>query len=250
MILANPNEHEQNDYDFTQYLLTSLWLCMSHLTFRLFSASFIGLSSQSEQPGQTTWLDQENHSMLAMLPPGLVDNNDAFHSAKNSATLGATLDVESLEGQANVRNEVRQETRSRDASESSWRERLCCRCISTPISRFHRGRAGTGNEVKLEELTIRRLKCMVFGALIVATVVITVVFYQYATAKEQDAFRRKASDNGLKVLEAIGTSIHTTMGSIDSFVVSASVRFYNFRCPLPDWYTAICCDVLTSHVVC
>jgi hypothetical protein len=211
---------------------------MSHLTFRLFSASFIGLSSPSEQPGQTTWLDQENHSdlvrtMLAMLPHGLVDNNDAFHSAKNSATLGATLDVENSEGQANVRNEVRQETTSRDASESSRRERLCCRCIPTPISRFHRGRAGTSNEVKLEELTIRRLKVMVFGALIVATVVITVVFYQYATAKEQDAFRRKASDNGLKVLEAIGTSIHTTMGSIDSFVVSASVRFYICRCPLP-----------------
>jgi hypothetical protein len=160
-----------------------------------------------------------------MLPPGNGDNNDASHSRKN----GATLDVELSEGQANERNKVREETTSCVASESSRHEPSCWLC--TPTRLVHQGRAEA--EVKLEELTIRRLKVIVFGALIVATVVITVVFYKYATAKEQDAFKRKASDNSLKVLEAIGTSIHTTMGSIDSFAVSMAVRLFNCWISLP-----------------
>lgn len=158
---------------------------------------------------------------LTMVPPGNEDGNDAFHSRRN----GATPDFELSEGQPTARNEAQHETTSCNTNESSGHVPLGWRC--SPDRSCHRGRVD--DEVKLEELTIRRLKVIVFGALIAATVVITVLFYEYATAKEQVAFRRKASDNSLKVYEAIGTSIHTTMGSIDSFVVSTSVRLSNWR---------------------
>jgi hypothetical protein len=160
-------------------------------------------------------------SMLTMVLSGNDDDNDAFRSRTN----GETPDVELSEGQPVVRSEARHEISSSSANEPLGKGPLRWRC--SPNRCRHPRRVE--DEVKLEELTIRRLKCIVFGALIAATVVITVLFYEYATAKEQDAFRRKASDNSLKVYEAIGTSIHTTMGSIDSFVVSTSVRLSNWR---------------------
>jgi hypothetical protein len=79
------------------------------------------------------------------------------------------------------------------------------------------------DEVKLE-VAARRLKLMMFGALIVATVVVALVFYSYATNKEHDAFDKKTFENALKVLESVGTSVHTTMGSLDVFGVAMTVR--------------------------
>jgi hypothetical protein len=93
---------------------------------------------------------------------------------------------------------------------------------------------------KEETRNVLRLKFLVILVLIASTVGVAVGVYKYVSNAEQETFEASFEDDSDKVLEAMGSVLDHTLGSVDAFLVSLAsyARVSNSTWPmvtLPDY---------------
>jgi hypothetical protein len=75
----------------------------------------------------------------------------------------------------------------------------------------------------LETKKVRVLRVLAFAVLLVSTLILGIVVYFYSSGKEQQLMKKNIIADSQKILGDFGTSMAITMGSIDSFAVTAVV---------------------------
>jgi hypothetical protein len=97
-----------------------------------------------------------------------------------------------------------------------------------------------GGIAKEESKNLFRLKLLVFAVLLASTIGVAVAVYRYVSNAEQASFEEHFKGDSDKVLEAIGSTLELTLGSVDNFLVGmvSFARYTNATWPfvtVPDY---------------
>lgn len=73
---------------------------------------------------------------------------------------------------------------------------------------------------KSETKVVHSLKLLVYAVLILSTIGVALAVYYFLSNSEQTEFEGQFVDDAKKVLEALGSNLDLTLGSVDALVVS------------------------------